>query len=458
MAKSKVFKPNSKHQVRFIEEVMDVRRSIVALISGRQGGKSWAGAAAVGSLVYLQPERTKLGLGWCVCPTYLQSKAAQDAFRSVLGWAQEGGMIIDHKSHENTYLLARPGRSPFRLEFKTAENPDSLRGRTLDFVWFDEAAYIEEYCWDTVLPCVLATGGPLILTTTPRGRNWVYNKVYAASLEGGGTDETIKVIRAVTDDNPALSESGKKLIKTQHSGVFYKQEILGEFTVMEGLVYHLDEEKGTFGGDPTLPPGELVGGIDFGFKDPFVYLWVWKGRDGSFWVLDEYYKPGVTMDLHASTIRSHPMEKRVTRRHADPSNAQGRADLERLRVGTFQACNDLKLGINLVSRYLDSGKLHISKKCKNLIREMQGYQWKKEKDLPVDKDNHALDALRYVIASEELLNPGGANPCTYTNPDGSVTVEEGDGGGLAHLPTQEEPDAEGSYGWSIEGDTFGGRT
>lgn len=452
LKKIKKFKPNSIHQLTFIKEILDPENSIIALVGGRQAGKSWAGAAAVGALIY-NTNRCKKGLGWVICPDFPQSKAASDAIEQVLGWAAEGGVIIEHKVAENAYIFGIPGGSTFRLEIKTAVNPDGLRGRAVDFLWFDEAALLEEYCWTTALPTLLSTGGPVFCTTTPKGKNWFYNQVYQKSQ----LDPTIKVIRGLTDDNPDLQPKMREVIKSQHSGKVFQQEIMAEFVTMQGLIYPYDSDLHEFPHDPEMkqipPQGEMIAGIDFGYKDPFVHLWVWKGYDGSYWVLDEHYERMKTTDWHADKIKGHSLSRRVTRRWADPSAAQGRADLERLRIGTFQAQNDQKLGINLVARLLENRKLHISKKCVNLMREFQNYEWAKQGDKPkTGQEDHALDTLRYIIASEDFMGCGGSNPVSYTQDDGSVIVEEGDGGGLYnHIPTIDQPDAEGTYGWSIDG-------
>ena len=48
------------------------------------------------------------------------------------------------------------------------------------------------------------------------------------------------------------------------------------------------------------------------------------------------------------------------------------------------------------------GKLKVFTSCVNLNQEAQKYQWKKDKDGiskddPVDKNNHLMDAMRYLV-------------------------------------------------------------
>jgi hypothetical protein len=65
------------------------------------------------------------------------------------------------------------------------------------------------------------------------------------------------------------------------------------------------------------------------------------------------------------------------------------------------ARNDIDFGIEKVRDYLHSGKLKVFTTCQNLRKEAQKYVFQERKfnvnDKPVDKDNHLMDALRYMI-------------------------------------------------------------
>lgn len=462
----KKFRPNSPHQLEFIKQVLDPENDIVVLLSGRQAGKSWAGAAAVGGLIF-NTERCRNGVGWCVAYNYPQSQAAQEAFLGVFGWKREGGMVIEHLVSKNAYILYT-GRGHgrnwncgkdsckgcYRVEFKSAEEPDSLRGRAIDFLWFDEAALLQEYAYTTTLGVLLTTGGPILCTTTPKSKNWFYDKIFMESLK----NPRIKFIRATTDDNPDRNLRMCELIKNQYSGIQYQQEILGEFKTLEGLIYPFDEDKHCFDEKYPLPPGEWLAGVDFGFNpDPFCYIWILKGQDGIYYACDELYKTNVTIDSLAAMIKQNPLEPKISRRYADPSRPDLRAIMDKARIGTWMAKNDIDAGINIVANLFDKGRLKISRKCINGVRELSNYQAKKNGKGPQDKDNHFCDALRYALATENWGEGGDTFAITYTHDDGSVTiVNDGENGepDREHLDPEEivkRGRANGEFGWSIDG-------
>ena len=55
-------------------------------------------------------------------------------------------------------------------------------------------------------------------------------------------------------------------------------------------------------------------------------------------------------------------------------------------------------GIAKVKEYFKANKIFIFRSCVNLIRELKSYRWG-DGDVPVKRDDHCLDELRYFIAS-----------------------------------------------------------
>jgi len=90
--------------------------------------------------------------------------------------------------------------------------------------------------------------------------------------------------------------------------------------------------------------------------------------------------------------------------YADPAGAN---EIAELRVAGFKVrrgINDLRLGIAAVSARVEHGRLRILQgRCPNLITEAGMYRWGESEDrraeVPVDEHNHALAALRYMVAA-----------------------------------------------------------
>ena len=81
--------------------------------------------------------------------------------------------------------------------------------------------------------------------------------------------------------------------------------------------------------------------------------------------------------------------------------------------------NDVDAGINRVASLMagENPRLFIDPSCKNLIREIKSYRWdewanrkqntkKQLKAAPKKKDDHAVDALRYLVMSRPYFDTG----------------------------------------------------
>ena len=72
------------------------------------------------------------------------------------------------------------------------------------------------------------------------------------------------------------------------------------------------------------------------------------------------------------------------------------------RHGRFkitQGKNDVISGIRKVSDALKSGKIKISAKCEDTLREFSLYRWDERAgaDCPVKENDHAMDDIRYFV-------------------------------------------------------------
>lgn len=198
----------------------------------------------------------------------------------------------------------------------------------------------------------------------------------------------------------------------------------GIWAAQDGLVYD------TF--DPaihvlsSLPIGHeswpVARVIDFGYTNPFVCQW-WKfDPDNRAYMYREIYMSGRTLREHAPDIIRYSQGENIIATIADPEDAQGRADLDSLGIGSQTADKAIALGIQDVKdrlRVLGDGwpRLFIvrdatveidpamvaAKLPTGTLQEIDGYVWPKaapahnDKEVPVDKNNHGMDAMRYLV-------------------------------------------------------------
>lgn len=188
-------------------------------VGGRGAGKSWIGSYDL----LRRAKRDRLYM--VVSPTY--TMLSDSSFRSF-------------KEHLETLVDARftVNRSSFRVTlpnnaeviFRSADNPDRLRGPNLSGVWLDEASLMHQDTYDICIASLREKGeaGWLSATFTPKGvGHWTY-QVFA-------TDKpNTSLIRSPTASNCFLDDAFIDAIKSQYSDRTALQELEGEFVDTEG--------------------------------------------------------------------------------------------------------------------------------------------------------------------------------------------------------------------------------
>ncbi len=118
---------------------------------------------------------------------------------------------------------------------------------------------------------------------------------------------------------------------------------------------------------PSAPvlssPGPLrrIGGMDFGFRNPFAAIWGTLDKDGVFWVTHEYYCRERALSFHMQHLPRDVMW------YVDPSGAEERAQLIYAGFKVRKGRNDLRLGIAAVNARIQNGTLKIiDGACPNL--------------------------------------------------------------------------------------------
>jgi PBSX family phage terminase large subunit len=249
------------------------------------------------------------------------------------------------------------------------------------------------------------------------------------------------------EDNPMLfnrdgsqTAEGERYLEKldQLTGVRYSRYRLGLWVSAEGMVYEdcWDPIRNIIARDtiPTEWPRYLA--IDFGYTHPFVCLWAAQDPDGRLYIYRQIYKTKTLVEDHARMIKAvsrwgqkdgDPLPRAIIADH----DAEDRATLERhLGLYVVPAHKSVSDGIQAVAsrlRAAGDGKprlmimrdslverdrdLSDAKQPTELADEPEVYIWDtrqgmKKGESPVKENDHALDALRYLVANFDLAHNG----------------------------------------------------
>jgi PBSX family phage terminase large subunit len=234
------------------------------------------------------------------------------------------------------------------------------------------------------------------------------------------------------DDNPYLPADYVKHMKENKTGIFYKRNVLGLWCLAEGAIFDFFDRKNHIVDRPPAAADYWLAGIDYGAVNPFACVLVGvhtghhSGLGKIMWAQHEYYwNPAMTNRQKTNTEFANdvanflePYDIRGV--YIDPSAAAFKLELNRRGIHTVSTNNDVLDGISKMIDDLKTRRLLICKECPNLIREIESYVWdskaaEKGWDEPLKRNDHAVDALRYVSATHMIptLSSHRHNPGDY---------------------------------------------
>jgi hypothetical protein len=193
----------------------------------------------------------------------------------------------------------------------------------------------------------------------------------------------------------------------------FRQEYLATFEEFSGMVYPMLDEKLHFiDYEPNVPLQYFIS-LDVGFKTTAVLL---LGEDSArnLYVLEESYLAEQAPADIANTILRMRGTKHVRNIIIDPASRQKvqasngvsvAEQIEEHGVNLDMGVNDVMGGIMRVQQLLipdrvtGGPRIKIHNRCINLKDELYSYVWKDNEEAPKKVYDHAVDALRYVVAS-----------------------------------------------------------
>ncbi len=194
-------------------------------------------------------------------------------------------------------------------------------------------------------------------------------------------------------------EDAEKLRKKNETA--YRHEYLGEVTGTGGAVFDNVEDM-AMPDELVMNFDRLYFGLDFGFAvDPLAFICMYyKKSHRELYIFDEIYEQKMTNRVAADRIKPLLHGHHITADSAEPKSIAEMRDFG-LRVdGAKKGPDSIDYGM----RWLQSlDKIYIDKRrAPNAYREFVGYEYERNRvgqfiSAYPDKNNHAIDAVRYGL-------------------------------------------------------------
>lgn len=313
-----------------------------------------------------------------------------------------------------------------------AERSEKVLGNEFITVFLNEAT---QFSWETVQMAATrlaqkaydhsgyAAIPKLILDCNPRGpRHWLHavGVRHTDPVSGKMLASGSRWARLSWSAYDNLENLPAEYLKTLENlpEITRKRMLEGIWCDNEGAVYsEFDEEKHVVKPFAIPKDWKRLRAIDFGYTNAFVCLWGAVDPDGRLFIYREWYKSGVRTAEHARIIRELSGNESYRITVADHDAAE-RAELESLGIRTKPAGKNVVRGIQLVkNRLVNAGdgrpRIFFFNTLKNTLSEIYQYRWGDEsgktnaREEPVKLDDHAMDAMRYMVAAVDGLQGEG---------------------------------------------------
>lgn len=277
-----------------------------------------------------------------------------------------------------------------QIEFFSADQPDKLRGARRDRCFMNEANNME---LDTFDQLEVRTKEFIILDFNPTNEFWVYTEILPNRTDA-------ELIILTYKDNEALSkEIVESIEQRRNRKQWWKVYGEGQLGEVEGRIY-----TGWLQIDEIPPEARLERrGLDYGYSnDPtaIVDIYKWNGA----YIFDEIiYQKGLSNKQIADILLSQDNPKILV----VPDSAEPKSNDELVMYGVpVLPANKGKGSVNFGIQILQSQKIFVTKRSRNIWREYNNYLWETDKqgkslNEPEHGFSHTMDAIRYGM---ETLN------------------------------------------------------
>jgi hypothetical protein len=236
---------------------------------------------------------------WFCSPTHKNNKRV---FPQVVSLLRQFPEVYINKSD----LLIRLPLTGGKLEFISLENPDNVRGEGLNHLYIDEAAFIRQGVFDTVLrPMLVTSQGGATLASSPNGTGNDFHSMYARGLDPLATEWVS--YHEPSSSSPFVPNSELEDIKRNTPERVFQQEYLALFLDDGGAVFR---NMANCVVESPKREGGVVFGVDWGKDNDFTVITAIDRSTGHVLEIDRFNQIGWSLQrsrLMAMAERHKPL-------------------------------------------------------------------------------------------------------------------------------------------------------
>ena len=235
--------------------------------------------------------------------------------------------------------------------------------------------------------------------------HWIYQEYFAgigwADEQKEYKSDGLTIAKTIYKDNRYLTPDDVRDLERETDSYYYQVYTLGNWGVLGDVIFTNWRVEDL--SEMTAQFTNRRHGLDFGFSsDPAAVVNThYDTSRKTIYIYRELYETGLTNDILAGRVTEMIGTERIVADSSEPKSIQELNNHSVYAVGAVKGKDSVNFGID----WLKQQTIIVDKSCINMQNELSQYHWKKDAGgnslkIPVDKNNHLIDALRYAYEEE----------------------------------------------------------
>lgn len=245
----------------------------------------------------------------------------------------------------------------------------------------------------------------LILSFNPILKDhWIYEEYFSIWEDNKQYVEKddVSILKTTYKDNNFLTKDDIKALENESDPYYYEVYTLGNWGVLGATIFKNWKVEDFSDIEKTF--NNYRNGVDWGFgSDPFAFVRAHYDKTRKrLYICDEIYATELENADSANMVKEKAGKEVVICDSAEPKSIKDFKNNKVRALPAKKGPGSIEYGI----KFLQGLEIIIHPRCQNSKNEFSKYKWKEDKNgnvlpVPVDKDNHIIDALRYALEGED---------------------------------------------------------
>lgn len=279
----------------------------------------------------------------------------------------------------------------------------AVRGMTAFGAYINEASLAKQEVFAEIVSRCSGTDARILADTNPDNPEHWLKKEYIDK-----SSSNIRSFHFQLDDNVFLSERYRTNIKeSTPSGMFYDRDIKGLWVSADGVVYQdFDASKHYIRSEDLPSLSKFYCGVDWGYEHWGSIVVIGETDDGTAFLIEEHAKQHEEIDYWVEIAKG--IQERYGSRvpfYCDSARPEHVARFRREHIEAFDGEKARLSGVESVAKRIKQDRLFV---CRDKVSKFPGeiyqYVWDEKKGEPIKLFDDVLDALRYAIYTNEVVN------------------------------------------------------